>query len=88
MAKATAEGTQLHFKCQSKTPPVLPGASALAATPQGHPVMTPAVELATQVGYQMHPTQQPAHTRPMQMTNNANCDDLAQEFAKQLHLQH
>ncbi|KAF5591422.1 hypothetical protein FPCIR_6065 [Fusarium pseudocircinatum] len=78
MARAAAEGQQSHFKCQSEMPFLLPGASALAVDPQGHP------ESATQVGYQMHPTQQPGHTRPMQMTNNTNCDDLAQQF----HVQH
>ncbi|KAF5564715.1 hypothetical protein FPHYL_4572 [Fusarium phyllophilum] len=88
LAKATAEGKQLHFRCESGMPPVLPGATAPAAAPQGHPVETPAMELPTQVGYQMHPTQQPAHTRPMQMTNNTNCGYLAQQFAKQLHFQH
>ncbi|KAF5972109.1 hypothetical protein FCOIX_9500 [Fusarium coicis] len=88
MAKATAQGTQLHFKCRSKLPPVLSGNSGLAAAHQEHPLMTPALELVTTVGYQMHPTQQPDHTRLMQIINNANCEDLSQQFAKQLHLQH
>ncbi|KAF5564246.1 hypothetical protein FNAPI_2239 [Fusarium napiforme] len=88
MERATAQGTQLHFKCQSRLPPVLPGDSTLAAAPQEHPLMTPALEIVTPVGYQMHPTQQPAHTRPMQTANNTKSVDLSQQFAKQLHLQH
>ncbi|KAF5561754.1 hypothetical protein FNAPI_3499 [Fusarium napiforme] len=35
MEKVMTQGTQLHFKCQSKLTPVLLGASALAAAPQG-----------------------------------------------------
>ncbi|SCO86108.1 uncharacterized protein FRV6_10235 [Fusarium oxysporum] len=58
MAKATAQGTQLHFKYQSKLFRVRPLASALAAAPQGQPVMTPAVELVTQIGAANGPTLQ------------------------------
>ncbi|KLP00236.1 uncharacterized protein FFB20_00956 [Fusarium fujikuroi] len=88
MAKAAATGKQLHFRCESSMPPILPGASALAAAPLGHPVVAPAMGISPQVGHQMHTIQQPAYSRTMQMSHNTNSDDLAQQFAKQLHFQH
>ncbi|KAF5549338.1 hypothetical protein FMEXI_4325 [Fusarium mexicanum] len=87
MAKATATGKQLHFRCESSMPPILPGASALAVAPLEHPAVAPAMDISPQVRYQMHTIQQPLHPRSIQMSNNTNCDELAQKFEKQLHFQ-
>ncbi|KAF5724309.1 hypothetical protein FMUND_955 [Fusarium mundagurra] len=50
MAKAKAVRKQLHFRCESNMPHILPGESALAADPLENPIVAPAMDFSLQAG--------------------------------------